>query len=86
MSIVHSTTFPKEALDKVKAAAEAATEVDGVIGYRILGGGDTIILLLEVADHATFDRIGQHPGAASVSTELWEAFPPQDHAFLHVLN
>lgn len=86
MSIVHSSTFPKEALDKVTAAAEAATAVDGVVGYRILGGGDKIILHLEVADHATFDRIGEHTEASKVSAELWEAYPPQNHDFLHVLS
>ncbi len=86
MSIVHATTFPKEAQDKVRAAAEAATAVDGVIGYRILGAQDTITLHLEVADHATFDRIGQHPEASKVSADLWEAFPPQSHNFLHVLS
>ncbi len=86
MSIVHATTFPKNALEQVQAAAESAMAVDGVVGYRILGGGDTITLHLEVDDHATFDRIGGHPEASKVSADLWEKFPPQSHDFLHVLT
>ena len=86
MTIVHATTFSKNALDQVETAAKAATAVDGVVGYRILGGGDTITLHLEVADHATFDRIGEHAEASKASAALWEAYPPQSHQFLHVLS
>lgn len=86
MSIVHASTFPAEALDMVKAAAEAATAVEGVVGYRILGGQDKIILHLEVANHATFDKIGEHPEASKASAELWAAYPPQGHDFLHTIN
>lgn len=86
MSIVHATTFPKEALEKVQAAAQAATAVEGVVGYRILGGQDTITLHLEVSDFATFDRMGQQAEASKVSADLWEAYPPQSHDFLQVLS
>ncbi|MDN5798309.1 MAG: hypothetical protein L0H79_21525 [Intrasporangium sp.] len=86
MTIVHATTFSKEALDKVEAAAKAATAVEGVVGYRILGGQDTVTLLLEVADHATFDRIAEHAEARKASEALWETDPPKSHEFLHVLS
>jgi divalent metal cation (Fe/Co/Zn/Cd) transporter len=86
MSIIHKSTFPVEALDKLQAAAEAATEVEGVRGYRILRHPDarTLIMHLEVESKDTFNAIQAHDGARAASEALWEAHPPHAHEMFEV--
>lgn len=86
MSIIHKSTFPIEALDKLQAAAEVTTEVEGVLGYRILLHSDTrtVIMHLEVESKDTFDAIQAHDGARESSAALWEAHPPHAHEMFEV--
>ncbi len=86
MSIIHKTSFPAEALDELKAAAEAVTKVQGVLGYKILKHPETrtVVLHLEVESEATFDAIKKHGAASRASEALWKAHPPQSHEFFEV--